>query len=177
MNIGNSILNLRKRKNITQEVLAAELGVTAAAVSKWEKSYTLPDILMVCALADFFEITTDELLGRTAEKKQTIIVAQTEELGQRIAELAAKYNIQTRAILTDYTKALALAKTEAIHYMFTATDYPLEEREYDDTNGVVHVNVHVTNGTDDTALDGIELYLKNQDAFKNITDMTANMKK
>ena len=177
MNIGNCILTLRKQKNVTQEALAAELGVTAAAVSKWEKGYTLPDILMLCALADYFEVTTDELLGRTAEKKQAIIVAQTEELGQRIAELAIKYNIQTHAILTDYTKALALSKTEAIHYMFSATDYPLEEREYDDTNGVIHVNVHVTDGTDDTALDGIELYLKNQDAFKNITDMTANMKK
>ena len=177
MNIGSNILALRKQKNVTQEALAAELGVTAAAVSKWEKGYTLPDILMLCALADYFEVTTDDLLGRATEKKQAVVVAQTEELGHKIAELAEKYNIQTRAILTDYAKALSLAKTEAIHYLFTATDDPLEEREYDDTNGVVHVNVHVTDGTDDTALDGIELYLKNQDAFKNITDMTANMKK
>ena len=36
MNIGRNILELRKQKNITQEELAAELGVTAAAVSKWE---------------------------------------------------------------------------------------------------------------------------------------------
>ena len=66
MNIGTMIFTLRKEKNITQEHLAAELGVTAAAVSKWEKGYTLPDILMLCALADFFEVTTDELLGRHA---------------------------------------------------------------------------------------------------------------
>ncbi len=37
MNIGSKILAMRKQKNITQEALAAELGVTAAAVSKWEK--------------------------------------------------------------------------------------------------------------------------------------------
>ena len=61
--------------------------------------------------------------------------------------------------------------------MFAATDYPLEEREYGYTNGIVHVNVQVNDGTDDTVLDGIELYLRNMDAFKNITDMTANMKK
>ena len=41
MNIGSNILNLRKQKNITQEALAAELGVTAAAVSKWEKGGSL----------------------------------------------------------------------------------------------------------------------------------------
>ena len=36
MNFGKTILDLRKQKNVTQEELAAELGVTAAAVSKWE---------------------------------------------------------------------------------------------------------------------------------------------
>lgn len=36
MNIGRKILELRKQKVIKQEDLAAELGVTAAAVSKWE---------------------------------------------------------------------------------------------------------------------------------------------
>ncbi len=36
MNFGKTILELRKQKNVTQEELAAELGVTAAAVSKWE---------------------------------------------------------------------------------------------------------------------------------------------
>ncbi len=183
MNIGTMIFSLRKQKNITQEALAAELGVTAAAVSKWEKGYTLPDILMLCALADFFEVTTDALLGRTTEKKQAIIVAQTEELGQKIAALAQRYHIHPYAILTDYDAALAMAKSETekgvpIHYMFTAIDQSLEVQETDKTHGVVHVNVHASDGrTDDAALDGIELYLKNMDAFKNITDASANMKK
>ena len=67
MNIGKIILDLRRKQNITQEELAAELGVTAAAVSKWENGYTLPDILMLCALADFFQVTADELLGRNTK--------------------------------------------------------------------------------------------------------------
>ena len=36
MNFGKTILELRRKKNITQDEMAAELGVTAAAVSKWE---------------------------------------------------------------------------------------------------------------------------------------------
>lgn len=36
MNLGSRILKLRRQRNITKEELAAALGVTAAAVSKWE---------------------------------------------------------------------------------------------------------------------------------------------
>ena len=182
MNFGKTILELRKKKNVTQEELAAELGVTAAAVSKWENGYTLPDILMLCALADYFAVTTDALLGRNAPKKQAIVVTETKELGQKIAALAQKYNIQTSMILTDYDAALAAAEYDATHnheikYMFTALSYPLEERESGTTHGIIHVNVHVTGGTDEDALNGIELYLKNADAFQNISDITATGKR
>ena len=64
MDIGHKILMLRKQQNITQEKLAAEMGVSIAAVSKWETGNSMPDIVMLCALADFFGVTTDELLGR-----------------------------------------------------------------------------------------------------------------
>ena len=73
MNIGKQILELRKQRGIKQEELAAELGVTAAAVSKWENGYTLPDILMLSALADYFKVTTDELLGRNVKNKYAVI--------------------------------------------------------------------------------------------------------
>ena len=182
MNIGANILNLRKQKNIKQEELAAELGVTAAAVSKWENGYTLPDILMLCALADFFEVTTDELLGRNTARKQAIVVAETEELGQKIADLVSKYSIETNVILTDYETALAVAEYEAEHknevkYMFTALDRPLEEREMDSTHGITHVNVHTTGGTDEDALNGIELYLKNMATFHSLADLKTHVAK
>ena len=173
MNLGKTILELRKKKNVTQEDLAAELGVTAAAVSKWENGYTLPDVLMLCALADCFQVTTDELLGRSAARKQAIVVAAKEELGQKIAELAAKYDIQTRAIFTDYDAAAAFeaAHTAEIHYMFIAADCPQEEVE--SKNGIIHVHIQQISESMDAVLDGIELYLKNEDAFKNIANTAA----
>ena len=171
--------DLRKKKNITQEELAADLGVTAAAVSKWEKGYTLPDILMLCALADYFEVTTDELLGRNSMGKQAIVVAESEELGKKILDLAAKYGIHCRAFFTDYQAGLAYETVhkDQIQYMFTALHKPLEECEMNEGNGVIHVNVHRTGGSDEDVLNGIELYLKNEDAFKNIADTSAAMKK
>ena len=75
MDLGKNIYELRREKGITQEELAGELGVTAAAVSKWEKGATLPDVLMVCAIADFFGVTTDQLLGRARELKKLVVIA------------------------------------------------------------------------------------------------------
>ena len=113
MNIGKQILELRKARNITQEELAAELGVTAAAVSKWENGYTLPDILMLCALADYFEVTTDELLGRMHKWKYAVIGAETAELGEKIAALARRYGIAAKRIYTDFQAAVAQADRDA----------------------------------------------------------------
>ena len=179
MNLGHNILTLRRQKGVTQEELAAALGVTSAAVSKWENNYTLPDILMLCALADYFQVTTDELLGRNTVRKQALVVAENEELGKKIVALAKKYNISTCAIFTDYAAGLAFeaAHKDEIQYMFTVLDHPLEEDEMHDGNGVIHVNVHQTGGSDEDKLNGIELYLKNEDAFKNITSMTATGKR
>ena len=106
MNIGRKILELRKQKNITQEELAAELGVTAAAVSKWENGYTLPDIMMLCALADYFGVTTDELLNRKTQTQYAAIVANEASLGNKIQALAARFGIQTQGIYPQFADAV-----------------------------------------------------------------------
>ena len=63
INIGENIRNLRKRKNITQEELAEHLGISFQSISKWERADGFPDITMLPDLADFFNISVDELLG------------------------------------------------------------------------------------------------------------------
>ena len=68
ISISKVIYALRKSKKLTQEQLAAEIGVSPAAVSKWENAYSIPDISMICILADYFEVSTDELLGRGSSK-------------------------------------------------------------------------------------------------------------
>lgn len=73
MTIGKQIQLLRKQKSVTQEMLASEMGVSVAAVSKWETGNSMPDIIMLCTLADYFKVSTDELLGRNF-KMQNIIV-------------------------------------------------------------------------------------------------------
>lgn len=50
---------------LTQEELAEKLEVSAAAISKWERGVSTPELSMVCKMADCFGISVDELLGRT----------------------------------------------------------------------------------------------------------------
>ena len=73
MTIGANIKRLRSAKNITQEQLSAAMNVTCAAVSKWERGETYPDITLLQPLAYFFEVTLDELMGYDQKKVQADI--------------------------------------------------------------------------------------------------------
>ncbi len=58
------IKKYRKQKNITQTCLAKALNVSTNTISAWENGKSFPDVYLLSRLADYFHITTDELLGR-----------------------------------------------------------------------------------------------------------------
>ena len=59
--LGKKIRELRKAKNISQEVLAQYLGVSSQAISKWENETAMPDVTLIPAVASFFDVSTDDL--------------------------------------------------------------------------------------------------------------------
>ena len=61
--IGDKIRKLRRDKNLTQEEVASHLGISFQSVSKWERGDGYPDITLLPVLANYFGVTTDELLG------------------------------------------------------------------------------------------------------------------
>ena len=63
MEIGNQIRQLRQRRGITQEEMAKHFGITAQAVSKWERGTAAPDIGMLPGLSAYFGVTIDELFS------------------------------------------------------------------------------------------------------------------
>lgn len=76
LKIGEKIKAKRRERNLTQEELATMLGVTKAAVSKWENAESFPDITMLPQIAQLFYITMDELFDYTLEYKPAKIVNQ-----------------------------------------------------------------------------------------------------
>ncbi|MBO5298592.1 MAG: helix-turn-helix transcriptional regulator [Clostridia bacterium] len=68
--IGENIKRLRKQKGITQDTLAEHMHVSTAAVSKWERNESLPDISLVIPLASYFNVSTDEILGLDTAKNE-----------------------------------------------------------------------------------------------------------
>ena len=84
--IGENLKKLRKLKELTQEQLADILGVSFQAVSKWERGDSYPDIEMLPTIAEYFGITTDELMGmkeiRDTANAEKILEQQKENMSK-----------------------------------------------------------------------------------------------
>jgi len=84
--IGGKIYSLRVAKGMKQEQLAAILCVSPAAVSKWERNLANPSIEMLWELADYFECSIDELVGREEKRLAKVGIYNSEKL--RLVEVA-----------------------------------------------------------------------------------------
>ena len=61
--IGEKLKKLRRSRDLTQEEVAAHIGISYQAISKWERGDGYPDITMLPALANYFGVSVDELIG------------------------------------------------------------------------------------------------------------------
>ena len=66
--LGRVISTARKQKNLSQKELGDLLNVSNKAVSKWENGTAIPDLKKLNALAEYFGVTMDELLGFSNDK-------------------------------------------------------------------------------------------------------------
>ena len=83
--LGEKIKSLRKRDGRRQDDLAAALGVTNQAVSRWEQNKGYPDIEMIPAIANYFHVSIDELFGYDNDR-ETRLSAYLDEF-QRMREI------------------------------------------------------------------------------------------
>lgn len=74
MNIetANRLVELRKRKGLSQEELANALGISRQAVSKWERAEAGPDVDNAILLSRLYNISLDELFGNKPEYERAL---------------------------------------------------------------------------------------------------------
>lgn len=102
INIGRTIARERRRTGVTQEVLAAHLSVSKAAVSKWELGQSLPDVSLLPRIAAYFSLTLDELFDwrdELTDEESAALYAEVCALGEK--DLAAAHE-RLRALAAEH---------------------------------------------------------------------------
>lgn len=74
---GAVLKGLRKGRNLTQQELGLRLGLSKAVVSKYENGLSYPSFDLLLKIADYFNVTTDYLLG--AAKSNSVDVSGLSE--------------------------------------------------------------------------------------------------
>ena len=87
MNLGEKIVSLRKKNNLSQEELAEKVGVTRQTISKWELEETTPDINQAKKLSKLFNISLDELTNNDISNILVEKVSNTEKLAGIIIKI------------------------------------------------------------------------------------------
>lgn len=105
--LGERIKELRLRDGRTQDALASALGVTAQAVSRWEKAICYPDMEMLPSIANYFGVSIDELFGYDNDRSKKV-----EMLAARINDM----NRQNNGKDVSMDSCLSLAREALIEF-------------------------------------------------------------
>ena len=110
MNLGQNLAAARRRAGLSQETVAADLGVSRQTISKWETGETLPDIYQSKKLASLYELTLDKLVSfdEDIDKIEHAIMHTPEAVEQKVdwtALWAQKY-----PVLTSYSQRVTVEK-------------------------------------------------------------------
>lgn len=84
--IGTFLKLLRKEKNLTQEHLAEQLGVSNRTVSRWENGNNMPDISLLSEIAEFYDVSIPELIY--GERKSENMREEAKEVAETMSDYA-----------------------------------------------------------------------------------------
>jgi len=120
INCAAVIIQKRREKGVTQEELAAYLGVTKASVSKWETGVSYPDITQLPILATFFDISIDCLMDYSPQMANSDIKKLHERLAQDFTrkpfeEVVAECEVFIKEYYSCYLLLLRMAKLYLNH--------------------------------------------------------------
>ena len=89
--LGELIAELRQDRGLTQKELGDILCVSSGTISNYENGVHLPDVDKVIALANFFHVTTDYLLGRTSSNLPVELLQQAITNEKTLGDVMASF--------------------------------------------------------------------------------------
>lgn len=111
MNIGEYLINQRKKIKLSQEKMAEKLGISRQTLSNYENNITSPDLKDAKKICDILDISLDELIGN--EKTIASKISKTENLVKK----------QNRLIIIILYLIIMLSLISFIIYALTNNDY------------------------------------------------------
>ena len=75
LQIGEKLKGLRHERGITQDQLAEVLGVSGQSVSRWELGICYPDLELLPVIANYFNVTTDDLVGMSRIRSEELRIS------------------------------------------------------------------------------------------------------
>lgn len=123
LSVGEVIYKLRKERKITQEKLANAVGVSVAAVSKWESKNSYPDITILPSIARFFDISIDELLSFNKDISNEDVMEIIKDLAKIFESDGAEKALKaSEEILIEYPNNLFLKfRLGSLYMMYMAS--------------------------------------------------------
>lgn len=98
MGLANRLKKLRKEKGLYQKDVAEDIGLTASAIGFYEQGKRKPDNDTLQKLADYYDVSTDYLLGRTNERssadKIKKAISDDPELQDAWDQISKRENLQ-----------------------------------------------------------------------------------
>lgn len=98
MTFGEKLHRLRRERGLSQEALAAELGVSRQAVSRWELGEVVPDTANVLAVSRIFGVSTDYLLLDECDREGQTPAAKSAERSLRERQAAVGQGFFARVL-------------------------------------------------------------------------------
>jgi len=89
--LGELIAELRQDRGLTQKELGDILCVSSGTISTYENGVHLPDVDKVIALANYFHVTTDYLLGRTSSNLPVELLQQAITNEKTLGDVMASF--------------------------------------------------------------------------------------
>ena len=93
MEIGEKLKKARTDIGLTQEAVAAEIGVTRQSVSNWENNRAYPDIVSVIKLSDLYSVSLDDLLKEDEKMIEHLDEATNEVKSRKKFTLILEFGI------------------------------------------------------------------------------------